>query len=73
MRSRGYAVDDGEQEVGVRCLAVPILGGPAMMAVSISGPESRMTWDFVAKAAPVVRQAARDLADDLNNQAARPR
>jgi IclR family acetate operon transcriptional repressor len=40
-----------------------------MMAISISGPESRMTWDFVAKAAPVVREVARELADDLNNQA----
>lgn len=69
IRSRGYAIDDGEQEVGVRCLAVPVVGGPAMMAISISGPESRMTWDFVAKAAPVVREVARELADDLNNQA----
>lgn len=24
-RSRGYAVDEGEQEIGVRCFAVPLL------------------------------------------------
>ncbi|TDQ52050.1 IclR family transcriptional regulator [Actinorugispora endophytica] len=69
VREQGYAIDDGEQEVGVRCLAVPVLGGPAMMAVSISGPESRMNWDFVDRAAPIVRRSAVDLAEDLTHQA----
>ncbi|WP_425567620.1 IclR family transcriptional regulator [Salinactinospora qingdaonensis] len=68
VRERGYAVDDGEQEVGVRCLAVPVLGGPARMAVSISGPESRMSWAFIAEAAPVVQRVAADLAADLNRR-----
>ncbi|MFC7329006.1 IclR family transcriptional regulator [Marinactinospora rubrisoli] len=68
IRERGYAIDDGEQEIGVRCLAVPVRGGPAMMAVSISGPESRMTWAFVERAAPIVQRVAMALACDLNNQ-----
>ncbi|WP_460856519.1 IclR family transcriptional regulator [Nocardiopsis coralliicola] len=68
IREQGYAIDDGEQEIGVRCLAVPVVGGPAMMAVSISGPEARVGWDFVDRAAPIVRAAADSLAGDLNNQ-----
>ncbi|NYE49067.1 IclR family acetate operon transcriptional repressor [Spinactinospora alkalitolerans] len=68
IREQGYAIDDGEQEIGVRCLAVPVLGGPAMMAVSISGPESRMSWEFVEQAAPIVQRTAVSLAGDLNHQ-----
>ncbi|MDA2802973.1 IclR family transcriptional regulator [Nocardiopsis suaedae] len=68
IRDRGYAIDDGEQEIGVRCLAVPVQGGPAMMAVSISGPEARVSWEFVEKAAPIVQRTAYSLAGDLNHQ-----
>jgi DNA-binding IclR family transcriptional regulator len=44
IRSRGYAVDNGGFEVGVRCVAAPIQDrtGTVIAAVSISGPESRM-------------------------------
>ncbi|CAM4105240.1 allantoin degradation transcriptional regulator AllR [Nocardiopsis rhodophaea] len=68
IRERGYAIDDGEQEIGVRCLAVGVQGGPAMMAVSISGPEARVSWDFVERAAPIVQRTAAALAGDLNHQ-----
>ena len=40
-RSRGYAVDEGEQEVGVRCFAVPVSDAPTLTAISISGPSAR--------------------------------
>ena len=36
-RSRGYAVDEGEQEIGVRCFAVPVPDAPTLTAISISG------------------------------------
>ena len=41
---QGYAVDHGEQEEGVRCLAAPVYGpkGRVVAAVSISGPSSRL-------------------------------
>ncbi|HEV2655059.1 MAG TPA: IclR family transcriptional regulator, partial [Ktedonobacteraceae bacterium] len=44
IRQQGYAVDNGEQEEGVRCLAVPVYGpqGKIVAAVSISGPSSRL-------------------------------
>lgn len=44
IRSRGYAVDNGEYEESVRCVAAPIRDrtGTVIAAVSISGPDTRM-------------------------------
>jgi IclR family acetate operon transcriptional repressor len=41
-RRDGYAVDDQEQEIGVRCIAVVVPGAPTPTALSISGPEARV-------------------------------
>ncbi|MFJ1792681.1 IclR family transcriptional regulator [Kitasatospora griseola] len=41
-RESGYVVDDQEQEIGVRCLAVAVPGAPAPTALSVSGPEARI-------------------------------
>lgn len=50
IRPRGYALDEGENETGVRCIAVPLFieGTPA--AVSSSGPTGRMTEDVIGRA-----------------------
>ncbi|NUU21870.1 MAG: IclR family transcriptional regulator, partial [Streptomycetaceae bacterium] len=40
---QGWAVDDGEQEIGVRCLAAAVPHGSATAAVSVSGPAVRVT------------------------------
>ena len=43
VRRDGWAVDDEEEELGVRCLAVPVGPGPgAVAAVSVSAPASRL-------------------------------
>jgi IclR family transcriptional regulator, acetate operon repressor len=40
---QGYAIDSGEEEVGVRCLAVPVFGiGDSVAAMSVSAPEGRL-------------------------------
>lgn len=58
---RGYAVDDGEQELGVRCVAVPV-PGHLRSAVSVSGPASRVTREAVPELARVLVEAAAALA-----------
>jgi len=67
VRARGYALDEQEQEVGVRCVAVPAgLGPTAWMAVSVSGPLTRMTDDLVARAVPLLRDAGEQLTSRLH-------
>ena len=61
-RRRGFAIDDGEQEVGVRCIAVAIPGASPPAAVSISGPAARMTDAIVETSVRELTAAARELA-----------
>jgi len=68
VREQGYSIDEEEQELGVRCVAVPITTGTSSwMAVSVSGPLSRMTDDVVDRAVPLLRQAAATLASELTD------
>jgi IclR family acetate operon transcriptional repressor len=69
VRSRGYALDEQEQEVGVRCVAVPAGPGPtASMAVSVSGPLTRMNNDLVERAVPLLHEAGRRLTRLLGTE-----
>lgn len=67
IRERGYALDEQEQELGVRCVAVPMtprrLPG---MALSISGPVTRMTDDVIARAVPLLRSGAARLIAEFD-------
>ena len=64
IRSRGHALDEGEMEVGVRCVAVG-LPGTIPMAVSVSGPAVRMTDELIASAVSGLRMAAAQLRRQL--------
>jgi IclR family acetate operon transcriptional repressor len=66
IRDRGYAEDDGEQEIGVRCVAVTVPGAPARAAISISGPATRMSRITVHEVVPLMHQVAGKLARELN-------
>ncbi len=70
VRAQGYAVDDGEQEIGVRCVAIAVPSAPTPIAMSVSGPTARMTADLVSRAAPLLVDAARRLSLDLDAGAA---
>jgi IclR family acetate operon transcriptional repressor len=65
VRRAGYAVDDNEQEMGVRCLAVSVPNSPTAAAVSISGPAGRVTESATEKIVPVLQEVARDLSAAL--------
>lgn len=69
-RSRGYAVDEGEQEVGVRCFAVPVPDAPTPSAISISGPAARVTLKSATQVAPLLKRVARDLASEFDKELA---
>ena len=66
VRDRGYAMDEGEQEVGVRCVAVAVPGSTIRLAMSVSGPAPRMSDELLVHAVPVLKEAARSLGAELS-------
>lgn len=68
IRERGYAVDDGEQEIGVRCFAVLVPGAPLATALSVSGPAARVTSEFADGAVPVLHEEAARVGDRLSER-----
>lgn len=70
IRARGYAVDDEEIEVGLRCVAAPIRdhSGAVAAAVSISGPTTRITAASLEDVARAVGDCARTIARELGAQ-----
>lgn len=69
IRERGYAIDDAEREIGVRCVALPIVNdsGEYAAAVSISGPSLRITVSRLHELAGVVGAAAREISAEWNS------
>ncbi|WP_295014562.1 IclR family transcriptional regulator [uncultured Microbacterium sp.] len=66
IRERGYAIDDQEQEIGVRCFAMAVPGAPTPTAISVSGPVARVDDAFGQRAVPLLRDAADTIAADLD-------
>lgn len=57
VRRVGFAGDESEQEEGVRCVAVAHGSGSTAVAISVSGPEARFTFDKREAAAAAIRAA----------------
>lgn len=66
IRLSGFAQDRGEQEVGVKCLAVAIPDAPVPAAISISGPEARMDRLPIRDVVAMLQQTAGNLSLELN-------
>ncbi|MFD1713360.1 IclR family transcriptional regulator [Amnibacterium flavum] len=64
IRDRGYAIDEIENEEGVRCVAAPVRDhlGQVVAAISVSAPAYRFTRDHVDRFAPRVVAAAMELS-----------
>jgi IclR family transcriptional regulator, acetate operon repressor len=65
IRKQGYAVDEGEQEIGVRCFAVAVPDAPGSLAISTSGPQTRMTDDAAARIVPALKRTAREISETI--------
>jgi IclR family transcriptional regulator, acetate operon repressor len=61
----GYAVDEGEQETGVRCVAVAIPDTSSRLALSVSGPAGRVTDRLIERAVPLLTDVGKALSADL--------
>lgn len=67
VRKKGYALDDEENEEGVRCIAACLRGYSKNVkyAFSISGPISRMTMERIEELAKDVKKVQAELSREL--------
>lgn len=67
VRELGYAEDDEENEIGVRCVGAPVFNhrGEVEGAISISGPTIRVTKDKVEEYGKEVRRIANLISKEL--------
>ena len=65
VRSAGYALDDGENEIGTRCVAVVVPNTALPLAISVSAPAVRLNHERVDVVAGRLREAAAQLASEL--------
>jgi IclR family acetate operon transcriptional repressor len=63
IRTRGYAVDAEEKNLGMRCIAAAVFdaSGEAAAGVSVSGPLIRMSEESTDETSRAVMHAAREL------------
>ena len=67
IKSHGFAVDDEEQSLGLRCIAAPIFNELAepIFAVSISGPTIRVSEDKLDHLAAHVVAVAKKISEQI--------
>ncbi|HLR34428.1 MAG TPA: IclR family transcriptional regulator C-terminal domain-containing protein, partial [Tissierellales bacterium] len=67
VRKQGYAEDDEENELEVRCIGAPVFNhkGEVEGAISISGPTIRVTKDRVEKIGKEVKKYADKISKEL--------
>lgn len=69
-RGRGFAIDDEERNIGMRCIAAPVfdIHGEAIAGISVSGPTSRVGKDQISLLSEAVVAAARDLTAAIGGE-----
>jgi IclR family acetate operon transcriptional repressor len=70
VRALGYATDDEEHAVGLRCVAAPVFDetGQPVMAISVSGPTARMPEDRLPALGRMVAQIAQEATRDYGGE-----
>jgi DNA-binding IclR family transcriptional regulator len=68
VRGQGYAVDDEEFDLGVRCIAVPVFDfrGKATGSIGISGPATRVTPERLSELAASVVEIGKALSERMS-------
>ena len=66
-RTQGYAIDNEECEIGMRCVAVPVYNytGHIIAGMSVTGPAVRMSMEIIAEKLPQFKGIAAALSRDL--------
>lgn len=69
-RQRGYAIDDEEHAVGVRCLAAPVFAasGEVVAAIGVSGTVSQISDEYLGSLGNIIRTAALKFSSQLGSR-----
>jgi DNA-binding IclR family transcriptional regulator len=67
IRAKGFALDDEEDEVGFRCIGVPVRDehGATMAAISVAGSVAQVTNDNVKRLVDVLKRASERITTAL--------
>ena len=70
-RTRGYAIDGEERNLGMRCIAAPVfdMNGEAVGGISVSGPTARVGSERIADFSAAVVAAAKELTVAIGGSA----
>ena len=70
IRRQGYAVDDEEYSIGLRCVSASVFDehGSPIAAISLSGPTFRVTRNRVPELGATVLQVAQELTAELGGR-----
>lgn len=69
-RQRGYAIDDEEHALGVRCVASPVFAasGDVAAAIGVSGTVSQLSDSYLPSLGNIIRTAALKLSAQLGSR-----
>lgn len=72
VRKRGFAVDDQENAIGIRCVAAPVYNedGLAVASISISGSIARIPDDRIHQLGSTLAQAAQRVTETIGGSLA---
>lgn len=67
IREQGYALDDEERTMGVRCIAVPVFnsGGNVSCCIGISGPKEQITEETIKKYVRCMKKYSGQISKEL--------
>ena len=70
IKKNDFAYDNQECELGARCIALPIrdYSGPIIASISVTGPISRMTDQFIQDNYPLIRKTADEISYQFGYQ-----
>jgi IclR family transcriptional regulator, KDG regulon repressor len=71
VRRRGYAIEDEESELGMRCIAAPIfrMGGEIVGCVGLAGPVQRLSLEALIDLAAPLLETAQAISQRMGHSA----
>ena len=70
IRKQGYAIDDEEHAVGLRCISSAVFNehDEPIAAISVSGPSARISDEKISVLAGMVTRAAKSIASEMGSR-----